>query len=729
MYSYLEYRDSKTEKFWQIQVDGAAHTVLYGKIGAKGRSSSKDFASKEEALESAEKLVQQKIKKGYSVVKKKVSPASSSSKKAAAKSTASKSKKQTQAPAKSAAPAGTALSRAKAALAATEPYTPVPLKTIEESVAAGGTLSKEYFDELAALFFETKDRKKREYILSLLVDQASQKLQKYLNDKPYFADELLVGYICGPAGAQARCRIFRSQGASIRSLYTRLRSVPDELALFPETKDIDLDEAFLPEFPPVLLEMHGLRNIHLDSSKIQELPPEIGKLSQLEELRFHRNRLKTLPESIGRLKELRVLRLSKNLIEDLPESLCDLEKLEEVNCENNSGFPGTELTKLFNGFFEAKTPVLERKVLFNLVLGKNSRAAELASPAHLVDALNSPFAVVRANAVQALNLKLKPEPKLSAGASIAFLGKFNFSTKPMEKRLKEKGYRVSKKLSAETDCVVLGEKPGDFDIASFSGMVLPDLAFQKWIDRIDTPYLQDSESLPEGSTENLRELMESPHADNRDLALEIMKSGGIPPEHMTDVLGLAYMADDPELRKKAMTLLKKHASAKLRAKLATRVNFRTVRSEEKMDAYLEDFAAFPEIDPQRLVRWIFAGTKLGVGFALRHGDEETQRKAIQSLLREDSGVPDGRLDLNNMGLHELPTVLGEFSNIIFLDVGNNEFTQIPKVVLSLAKLRWLKLYNNELGAPGALDGLERLKDLSLLDLCGNRLTVVPPVSY
>jgi len=62
---YLEYHDEKSAKFWKIQVNGASHTVTYGKIGKEGQSKTKDFDSEKVALKDAEKLTASKKKKGY----------------------------------------------------------------------------------------------------------------------------------------------------------------------------------------------------------------------------------------------------------------------------------------------------------------------------------------------------------------------------------------------------------------------------------------------------------------------------------------------------------------------------------------------------------------------------------------------------------------------------------------------------------------------------------------
>ncbi|EMF83368.1 leucine rich repeat protein [Leptospira weilii serovar Topaz str. LT2116] len=65
MKKYLTYHDEGSNKFWSVQVSGNTFTVLFGKIGSSGQSSTKSFGSENECLKEAEKLLQEKLKKGY----------------------------------------------------------------------------------------------------------------------------------------------------------------------------------------------------------------------------------------------------------------------------------------------------------------------------------------------------------------------------------------------------------------------------------------------------------------------------------------------------------------------------------------------------------------------------------------------------------------------------------------------------------------------------------------
>src|SRR6185436_13550369 len=52
-------------KSWMITVLGAMHMVEFGKIGKGGQVKSKTFATEAEAQADAEKLIAEKVKKGY----------------------------------------------------------------------------------------------------------------------------------------------------------------------------------------------------------------------------------------------------------------------------------------------------------------------------------------------------------------------------------------------------------------------------------------------------------------------------------------------------------------------------------------------------------------------------------------------------------------------------------------------------------------------------------------
>jgi len=59
------YKDSKSDKFWEIELDGSSYTTWYGRTGSSPRSDTNTFTSPEEAKKEYERIIREKLKKGY----------------------------------------------------------------------------------------------------------------------------------------------------------------------------------------------------------------------------------------------------------------------------------------------------------------------------------------------------------------------------------------------------------------------------------------------------------------------------------------------------------------------------------------------------------------------------------------------------------------------------------------------------------------------------------------
>lgn len=63
------YQKGLSNKFWNIDCSGTTQNIVFGKIGTKGRKTTKEFSSEEECIAVSEKLIAQKTKKGYTEIK------------------------------------------------------------------------------------------------------------------------------------------------------------------------------------------------------------------------------------------------------------------------------------------------------------------------------------------------------------------------------------------------------------------------------------------------------------------------------------------------------------------------------------------------------------------------------------------------------------------------------------------------------------------------------------
>lgn len=62
---HFELKDGTSSKFWEIEIAGRSHTVRFGRVGKSGQTRTKEFTTASEARGSRDKLIRQKVAKGY----------------------------------------------------------------------------------------------------------------------------------------------------------------------------------------------------------------------------------------------------------------------------------------------------------------------------------------------------------------------------------------------------------------------------------------------------------------------------------------------------------------------------------------------------------------------------------------------------------------------------------------------------------------------------------------
>jgi superfamily I DNA and/or RNA helicase/predicted DNA-binding WGR domain protein len=68
-YTTLTYSEGSSNKFWEAATDGQKLVIRFGRIGTKGKTQIKTFDSNEAALAEKEKMIKEKLAKGYSPAK------------------------------------------------------------------------------------------------------------------------------------------------------------------------------------------------------------------------------------------------------------------------------------------------------------------------------------------------------------------------------------------------------------------------------------------------------------------------------------------------------------------------------------------------------------------------------------------------------------------------------------------------------------------------------------
>jgi predicted DNA-binding WGR domain protein len=64
----FHFQDGASNKFWKIELEASSFTVHFGRIGTMGQTQTKEFSSAAEAKAACDKLIAEKVKKGYKEV-------------------------------------------------------------------------------------------------------------------------------------------------------------------------------------------------------------------------------------------------------------------------------------------------------------------------------------------------------------------------------------------------------------------------------------------------------------------------------------------------------------------------------------------------------------------------------------------------------------------------------------------------------------------------------------
>jgi len=65
MKRHFEFVSGTSAKFWEVSIAGCNVTVCFGRIGTDGQSQTKALASADAAQRHADKVIAEKMKKGY----------------------------------------------------------------------------------------------------------------------------------------------------------------------------------------------------------------------------------------------------------------------------------------------------------------------------------------------------------------------------------------------------------------------------------------------------------------------------------------------------------------------------------------------------------------------------------------------------------------------------------------------------------------------------------------
>lgn len=705
MKEYFEFRDEKSDKFWEIDwpEGGCALVVRYGKCGSAGSFREKIFNTSAQAQAYCEKQKSAKQKKGYVF---KSSEASSI----------------TAQPALQAPPLAEYLcSPSEASQQLGVELAEHLLKSDPDAIDVPALMVVACMD-YGKHGVEQTPVQKQALALVRRLPKPPKELGGWMNDRH-------VRYICENGSSQVISRMIawslNSTDILLRGDYglcwfdSGLRCFPKELGEFKDIVALLTPQAQLSEFPEVVIGLPNLKRLDLRSSKISYLPETICQMKQLESIDMGRNLLAALPDNIGKLEGIEHLSLDHNQLRELPESMAHMTRLQYFSLEGNPMDAAGQVVRVFKHCFEHNSDVPTRRILINLMFARNRRASDLASVEDLLTALNMGFSVVRVNALAALSMKCEAQylgAPLSAGCQLAVVGKTGSPVNEIAQRLADYGVEVGTRISKSTTHILVGEKPGkkSQSVLDSSAVLMTEVQLQDFLRAQETPFFLDEAQDTADAQEHIIELLLSDEVDSQRLALEMLKRSGVSPALKTPLFFCFRLADDKVVRELAKVLLLQDSAPDFVRIIHKNQDFRAA-SEKAADRYMNELAALGVLDVTWLSQLCCQKRHIGLNYFFIHA-QQPEVLAFLATMLDEAGV----LDLSGRHLHVLPSYLGELPGLRGLKLSGNELRALPTSLHLASDLLQLDVSNNKLSSfPQDVTGLHHL------DLSDNRFKVFP----
>lgn len=422
----------------------------------------------------------------------------------------------------------------------------------------------------------------------------------------------------------------------------RIQDLPPEIASCRQLIHINLQGNKLKDIPPEIGQLRNLRRLNLSNNKIQILPKELGACEGLKMLQLNGNQLEKLPENMANLKRLEDLSIDKNKLEKLPSFIGEWRNLFSLSLANNRI---AELPSNFKNFKKLKSLVLKGnpiaifpEVLLHLdnlqnlgrsknitqvkqllaflkackkqqlnaalrlpfyqVLKGDLDALKKIKLVHLYEALNFKIAKIRKAALIVIFENRRIEnavATIKADSEISILGKSNFNKIDLKRQLKKAGFHFVNRPTKKTTHIILGELPGKFHESLSAKLVfLKEKEFNVFVQSLEHKYLLAANN--EATLQKVIALLKNKQENNIELAVQILKGGGVPPAILTEIFIAYKNTDNQSLKRKLKSLFDLNASEKAKELFFLRPQF---LSKEKVIERLREFKG-TELDVQRL---------------------------------------------------------------------------------------------------------------------------------
>lgn len=446
---------------------------------------------------------------------------------------------------------------------------------------------------------------------------------------------------------------------SIR-VVSKALEVPETLANLVHLKKITLYDCQLKEIPSVLLKMPQLLSLEISANEIPSFDlPNHCYWPNLETLDLRTNGCQIIPDWVYQHTQLKELYLPNNKLTILPSKIGQLTKLEQLTVDNNkietitANFGLLPQLQLFNWFenpmgwlhpwvFELNEKLLDFKLFWRqsskqsvkdilaikkalskanllenqgvvqaicLLLSDKKKAKKALSNAEVLGCYPVNHLKVRAAVMAEISSRLQPFDKqnFQAGSELLVLGTTIKKKATLKAQLKDLGIAVVTKKGAKTSHVVLGKNIKKTEALLDNALILlTETDLNHYLDEVAPAYLLEDEESTTSNVAHLRAMLVTLIDENVLIALELLKSGGVPKDLMTTLFFVHKFSKNAQIVRKSKNLLTLNASEKLLEVLKIRFNFKQNRVGF-FDAkrYLEKVCTETEIEPIELLKYAY----------------------------------------------------------------------------------------------------------------------------
>jgi len=463
----------------------------------------------------------------------------------------------------------------------------------------------------------------------------------------------------------------------------------EHLAQMKALKVLDLSYSLqnLSILPAEIGNLHNLRELNISGNKLKELPPSLKNLTQLEKLYCELNDFETFPSVLVELPCLKELQISAKSLKGLPKEVLKLQHIENLKftAKSNSKtpyiFPFERLLKHIKTYqFSADLQ------LFFLAIIRGSLLIKDLNNEQLLTLLNCAIPEYTNEALEEVDLRIKAN-KLStfsfpqANDRLVIKGKIKGKVSELKSRVAQNSIQTGVKINASTTHVLIGSMPGDIyeKIQEYNIALITEQSLVKHLNQLEQPYLLASEAVTD--LDNIRQLLHSDQTENILLALEMLKSGGVPSELLTELFLIYKLTRTQKIKRVIYQIIGQYAPLSFATALKSRKPIGPAISEIVRSNNLEYYCSIGSLDKRYIAFYLLKKGGYGHLFALFNLRTEDKAAYFEQRLE------DGHLSLSGLELTRLPNDLGAIKGLTHLDISYNKFTTVPPQLFKCKELK------------------------------------------